>query len=113
MPTISKQNKLNQIISDIKDRVKNAVKRNLFSKADIEYENSKKLVSFIQYTLVSSITRKDALDILSLLEYDKSASWDEDQSTYGKFECIEDIAAVDLLKYIQSISHNKFSWFLS
>lgn len=100
--------RLDKLISDLRTRVRKAIKKGLISKTDIKLNNEKRLLNFIKFSLVEMIDRKMSLDILRLLDYDANTPWDDLQKKYGTFESIEDIAIVNVFRHLIGLGLDKY-----
>jgi hypothetical protein len=102
-------NRLDKLVLDLKARVRKAISRGLISAQDIRLNNEKRLLNFIKFSLVEQIDRKTAIQILSVLDYDATANWDEWEETYGKITCIEDLAIISVMTYLKATNLDKYA----
>lgn len=105
-------NRVDKLLEDLKSRVRKAIKKGLISKNDIKLNNEKRLMNFIKFSLVELVDRKAAIDVLRILDYDSNTPWEDLQSKYGQFECLEDIAVVNILRNLTAIGADKFSYYV-
>ena len=110
MAKFNKDEFLNEIITKVKDAIKN----NLITDKDIQSNDTERLEGFIQYILADYIEdRKFAIDILKDFNYDERFQWEKLQSTFGKFNSLIDIALVNLWKFLESQGVMSYSYYNS
>lgn len=91
-------------LSDMTDKVKDAIESGLISQKDIDDNDVERLIGFLQYALSDYIEdRKKAIDILRDFNYDERYSWESlEEQIGGKFKSLFDIALANLWKFLEA-----------
>lgn len=91
-------------LSDITDKVKEAIEAGLISQEDINNDDTDRLIGFIQYALSDYIEdRKAAIDILRDFNYDERYAWSAlEKQIGGEIKSLFDVALANLWKFLES-----------
>lgn len=91
-------------LSDMTDKVKDAIESGLISQSDIDNNDVDRLTGFLQYALSDYIEdRKSAIDILRDFNYDERYAWEAlEEQIGGKFKSLLDIALANLWKFLEA-----------
>lgn len=91
-------------LSEMTDKVKDAIESGLISQNDISNDDIDRLTGFLQYALSDYIEdRKSAIDILRDFNYDERYSWEAlENQIGGKIKSLFDIALANLWKFLEA-----------
>ena len=108
MAKFNKDEFLNEIVTKVKDAIKN----NLITEEDIQTNDVERLEGFIQYSLADNIEdRKMAIDILKDFNYDERFQWEKLQNNFGTFNSLIDVALVNLWKFLETQGVMSYSYY--
>ena len=99
-------------LNDVTGKVQSAISKGVITNEDAERNDEEKLHRFIQYLLLEYIEdRKFAIDVLKDFNYDDKTPWDELERQFGQFESLQDIALVNLWKYLAQTNATKYTYY--
>lgn len=99
-------------LNDVTNKVQSAISKAVITHEDAEHNDEEKLHRFIQYLLLEYIEdRKFAIDVLKDFNYDDRTPWNELEDQFGKFESLQDIALVNLWKYLAQCKATSYTYY--
>lgn len=101
-------------LSEMTDKVKDAIESGLISQEDISNNDVDRLTGFLQYALSDYIEdRKSAIDILRDFNYDERYSWEAlENQVGGKIKSLFDVALANLWKFLEASGLMTYAYYI-